>query len=81
MELLDVLSPDDYPLDWFVARVEQIATNPPRLNLVIGDLGDPSAVRMRRIPYLDSYTPQVDDVVHGIAKTNIGALVLGKVAK
>jgi hypothetical protein len=77
MELLDVLSPDDYPLDWFVARVEQINTATSRLNLVIGDIGDPSAVRMRNVPYLGSYSPAVDDVVHGIAKTNIGALVIG----
>lgn len=81
MDLLDVLTDRDSALDWFVARVERLHPAPgPRLDLVIGDLGDPTAARLRRVPYLATYTPSVGDVVHGISKSNIGALVLGKAA-
>ena len=31
--------------------------------------------------YLDTYTPQVGDIVQVLVKRNIGSLVLGKIAK
>lgn len=77
MNLLDVLATDT-PVTWFIARVERV--NAKSLDLVMGDRSSADAVRMTDVPYLASYSPAVDDVVHGIAKTTIGALVLGKPA-
>lgn len=81
IDLLDVLGAPTAPMDWLIARVESIDTGPPpRLELVIGDIGDPTAVKLHRVAYLDTYVPAVDDIVHVLVKKNVGSLVIGKSA-
>jgi hypothetical protein len=81
IDLLDVLGEPAAPMDWIIARVATIeAGPPPRLTLVVGDIGDTTAVHMRSVPYLDTYSPVVGDVVHVLTKRDVGSLVLGKSA-
>ena len=76
--LVDVLAESDGDaLTWVMARVEKINTGPASVDLVIGDIGEASAVHMKKVPFLSAYAPTVGDVVHVISKKNTRALVLG----
>ena len=79
INLLDVLI-SEYPVEWFIARVEGLSAGfPQHVDLVVGPLGSPTAIHMEKVPHLASYAPSVDDVVHGIKRTTTGALVLGSI--
>lgn len=79
--LVDVLAESDGDaLTWVMARVEKINTGPASVDLVIGDVGEASAVHMKKIPFLSAYAPTVGDVVHVVSKKNTRALVLGTTA-
>lgn len=79
MDLLDVLG-DSPTLQWRIARVKTITAGPPyRVNLVIGSTTTPEAdlSTITGATVLESYVPVVQDIVHVIMHTKIGALVLG----
>lgn len=82
LDLVSVLgTPSGFEMSLITARVEDIPVGgPARLDLVVGDLGDEDCARIINAGYLASYTPVVGDIVCVIVKSNVGALVLGKLA-
>lgn len=79
MDLLDVLA-DSPSVEWRIARVKTIVAGPPyRVNLVMGSTTESEAgiSTITGATVLESYVPVVQDIVHVIVHTRIGALVLG----
>ena len=78
MDFVDLVQHDP-ALTWIIARVSAVHSNPPTVDLIVGDLSasQDTTVEIRTSAVLRSYVPRVGDVVHAIFHPNIGALVLG----
>jgi hypothetical protein len=76
--LADVLSQDPH-LQWQVGRVEVIHYDRGTIDVVIGDVGDPSedVARIVDVGFMDSYRPKIYDVVHILSHPRQGAIVIG----
>lgn len=82
MDFADLIQKDP-ALQWIIARIKTIGSpGNYQVDLIVGDpaTDDPdTTVELKNAVALQSYRPQVDDIVHVLFSPNLGTLILGGV--